>query len=35
VQRYVEGRPDLWYTVINERPITSEWIAEAMATLKF
>ncbi len=35
VRRYVEGRRDLWYTVINERPITSEWIAEAMATLKF
>jgi len=35
VQRYVEGRPDLWYTVINERPITPAWIAEAMATLKF
>ena len=35
VRRYVEGRPDLWYTVINEHPITSEWIAEAMATLKF
>jgi glycerol-1-phosphate dehydrogenase [NAD(P)+] len=35
VRRYVEGRRDLWYTVINERPITSEWIAEAIATLKF
>lgn len=35
VRGYVEGRRDLWYTVINERPITSAWIAEALATLKF
>ena len=35
VQRYVEGRRDLWYTVINERPIRPAWIAEALETLKF
>ncbi len=35
LRRYVEGRPDLWYTVINERLITPGWIADALAPLKF
>jgi hypothetical protein len=35
VRRYVEGRRDLWYTVVNERPITTAWIEEALVTLKF
>ena len=32
---YVEGRPALWHTVINERPVTPAWIEKALATLKF
>ena len=35
LRRYVEGRRDLWHTIINERAITPEWIEEALATLKF
>ncbi len=32
---YVEGRRDLWYTVIHERPITPDWVDTALAPLKF
>ena len=35
LRRYVEGRRDLWHTIIHERAVTPEWIAEALATLKF
>ena len=35
LRRYVEGRRDLWHTIIHERAITPEWIEEALATLKF
>jgi hypothetical protein len=34
-RRYVEGRRDLWWTIINERQITAAWIKESLATLKF
>ena len=34
VRRYVEGRRDLWYTVINERPITLDWVEAALAGLE-
>lgn len=35
VRRYVESRRDLWYTVINERPITPDWVEAALAGLTF
>ena len=35
VRRYVEGRRDLWYTVINEPGISPSWVAAALASLKF
>jgi glycerol-1-phosphate dehydrogenase [NAD(P)+] len=35
VRRYVEGRSNLWYTVIHEQPITPDWVADALAGLKF
>ncbi len=35
LRRYVEGRPDLWHTIIQERAITPRWIEAALATLKF
>lgn len=35
LRRYVESRPDLWYTVINESSITPEWVEEAIADLQF
>jgi hypothetical protein len=31
----VEGRRDLWHTVIQERPITPDWVEAALAPLKF
>ena len=34
LRSYVEAR-GLWYTVINERPITAQWIDEALAGLRF
>jgi glycerol-1-phosphate dehydrogenase [NAD(P)+] len=35
LRRYVENRGDLWYTVIQEREITAQWLEEALATLRF
>lgn len=35
VRRYVEGRSDLWYTVIDQQPITPDWVEDALAGLKF
>lgn len=35
VRRYVEGRGDLWYTILQEREITPGWIDDALATLRF
>lgn len=32
--RYAQGRPDLWYTVIQERVITPAWVAAACQGLK-
>lgn len=32
---FVESRPKLWYTVINERDATLDWIEEAMVDLRF
>jgi glycerol-1-phosphate dehydrogenase [NAD(P)+] len=32
---YVGSRPDLWYTVIQEREITAVWIEESLRTLRF
>jgi glycerol dehydrogenase-like iron-containing ADH family enzyme len=32
---YVQRRPHLWYTIINERPITDDWIDQALADLRF
>jgi hypothetical protein len=31
---YVKAR-GLWYTAINERPITAQWIDEALDGLRF
>jgi len=31
---YVEGRSDLWHTIIHERALTPKWIEEALKTLK-
>lgn len=35
LRHYVEGRTDLWYTVINESSITPAWVDEAVAGLRF
>jgi glycerol-1-phosphate dehydrogenase [NAD(P)+] len=35
LSRYVEGRRDLWYTVIHEQPITPSWVESALSRLKF
>ncbi len=35
LQPYVFSRPDLWYTVIHERPITRAWVDAALETLRF
>jgi len=35
LRHYVEGRSDLWYTVIHESSITPEWVEEAIADLQF
>ena len=32
---YVAGRPDLWYTVINARELSVDWVQAALATLRF
>lgn len=32
---YVEGRRDLWHTVINQQTIDADWVEEAFAELKF
>ena len=32
---YVQGRSDLWYTVLNEQKITPAWVDEALQTLNF
>lgn len=35
LRRFVESRPKLWYTVINEREISQEWIERTLAGLRF
>lgn len=35
LRRYVAGRADLWYTVINECDITPVWIENTLADLRF
>lgn len=35
LRRYVENRRDLWYTVLQERAISAEWMEAALATLRF
>jgi glycerol-1-phosphate dehydrogenase [NAD(P)+] len=35
VRNYVGSRPDLWYTVINERAISPAWADAALDTLRF
>lgn len=32
---YVEGRRDLWYTVINQRTIEADWVEAALTRLEF
>ena len=32
---YVQGRRDLWHTIIQERDLSPGWINEALETLKF
>lgn len=33
--RFVQERADLWYTVIDERPISADWIERAASGLRF
>jgi glycerol dehydrogenase-like iron-containing ADH family enzyme len=35
LRTYVESRPKLWYTVINDSAITREWAEEAVKDLVF
>jgi len=35
LQTFVQQRPHLWYSVINERPITSDWIDNSLSGLRF
>lgn len=35
LRSYIEARPDLWYTIIDEREIEPEWIDETLAPLRF
>lgn len=35
LRAFIQQRPHLWYTVLNERPITREWIEQAVRGLKF
>ena len=35
LRHYVEGRRDLWYTVINQRTIEADWVEVALAELEF
>ena len=32
---YIQGRSDLWYTVLNEQEITPAWVDGALQTLNF
>jgi glycerol dehydrogenase-like iron-containing ADH family enzyme len=35
VRKYVQSRPKLWYTVINDSTITKEWAEHAIKDLQF
>lgn len=35
LREFVSQRPYLWYTVINERAVSPEWIEESLAGLRF
>jgi len=35
LRKFVENRPNLWYTVINDSNISLEWAEEAMSRLQF
>lgn len=35
LREFVSRRPHLWYTVINEQPLTSQWIEAALSSLQF
>lgn len=35
LKKYVNGKPNLWFTVIDDFEITREWALEAMTGLKF
>jgi hypothetical protein len=35
VRKYVQSRPKLWYTVINDSTITKEWAVHAIKDLQF
>jgi len=35
LQDFVNRRSHLWYTAINERPMTSQWIEAALSNLRF
>ncbi len=35
LQNFADKRSHLWYTVLNEQPITSAWIDEALTGLRF
>lgn len=35
LRAFVDARPDLWYSVINEVPITEEWVDGVLAELEF
>lgn len=35
LRRYIAGRRDLWFTIINEREITPDWVDAALAPLRF
>jgi hypothetical protein len=35
LRTYVESRPKLWYTVINDSAITRQWAEEAIQDLPF
>lgn len=35
LQEFVSQRSHLWYTVINERPLDSQWVEAALSNLRF
>lgn len=35
LREFVQSRPKLWYTVINDRPITPAWVNDALKDLRF